>query len=83
MGYSGHHAFGRVERAFQVLFACVIGMGCRYWGESGQNQRQRRRNRDRPSVGSDARIMTTPVNALEQRGGRYGLQTMCEGERLG
>jgi acetyl-CoA acyltransferase len=26
-----------------------------------------------------ARIMTTLVNALEQRGGRYGLQTMCEG----
>lgn len=25
-----------------------------------------------------ARIMTTLVNALEQRG-RYGLQTMCEG----
>jgi acetyl-CoA acyltransferase len=23
--------------------------------------------------------MTTLVNALEQRGGRYGLQTMCEG----
>jgi acetyl-CoA acetyltransferase len=28
---------------------------------------------------SGARIMTTLVNALEQRGGRYGLQTMCEG----
>ena len=26
-----------------------------------------------------ARIMTTLVNALEQRGGRYGLQTMGEG----
>jgi acetyl-CoA acyltransferase len=23
--------------------------------------------------------MTTLVNALEQRGDRYGLQTMCEG----
>jgi hypothetical protein len=23
--------------------------------------------------------MTTLVNALEQNGGRYGLQTMCEG----
>jgi acetyl-CoA acyltransferase len=23
--------------------------------------------------------MTTVVNALEHRGGRYGLQTMCEG----
>jgi acetyl-CoA acyltransferase len=28
---------------------------------------------------SGGRIMTTPVNALEQRGGRYGLQTMSEG----
>jgi hypothetical protein len=26
-----------------------------------------------------ARIMTTLVNALEQRGARYGLLTMCEG----
>ena len=27
-------------------------------------------------LGAGARIMTTPVNALEQRGGRYGLQTL-------
>ncbi len=33
----------------------------------------------RPLGASGARIMTTFVNALEQRGGRYGLQTMCEG----
>jgi acetyl-CoA acyltransferase len=26
-----------------------------------------------------ARIMTTALNALTQREGRYGLQTMCEG----
>jgi acetyl-CoA acyltransferase len=32
-----------------------------------------------PLGASDARIMTTLVNALEQRGGRYALQTMCEG----
>jgi acetyl-CoA acyltransferase len=32
-----------------------------------------------PLGASGARIMTTFVNALEQRGGRYGLQTMCEG----
>ena len=32
-----------------------------------------------PLGASGARIMTTLVNALEQRGGRYGLQTMCEG----
>jgi hypothetical protein len=32
-----------------------------------------------PLGASGARIMTTLVNALEQRGGRYGMQTMCEG----
>jgi acetyl-CoA acyltransferase len=31
-----------------------------------------------PLGASGVRIMTTLVNALEQRGGRYGLQTMCE-----
>ncbi|CDM75431.1 putative acyltransferase [Mycobacterium marinum] len=32
-----------------------------------------------PLGASGARIMTTLVNTLEQHGGRYGLQTMCEG----
>jgi acetyl-CoA acyltransferase len=32
-----------------------------------------------PLGASGARIMTTLVNALEERGGRYGLQTMREG----
>lgn len=32
-----------------------------------------------PLGASGARIMTTLVNALQQRCGRYGLQTMCEG----
>lgn len=32
-----------------------------------------------PLGASGARIMTTLVNALHQRGGRYGLQMMCEG----
>ena len=32
-----------------------------------------------PLGASGARLMTTLVNALEQRGARYGLQTMCEG----
>ena len=31
-----------------------------------------------PLGASGVRIMTTMVNALEQRGGRYALQTMCE-----
>ena len=32
-----------------------------------------------PLGASGARLMTGLVNILEQRGGRYGLQTMCEG----
>jgi acetyl-CoA acyltransferase len=32
-----------------------------------------------PLGASGARIMSTLVNALHQRGGRYGLQVMCEG----
>ncbi|MET0517622.1 MAG: acetyl-CoA C-acetyltransferase, partial [Burkholderiaceae bacterium] len=32
-----------------------------------------------PLGASGTRLMTTLVNALQQRGGRYGLQTMCEG----
>ena len=31
-----------------------------------------------PLGASGARIMTTLLHALEDRGGRYGLQTMCE-----
>ncbi|MDG5498024.1 acetyl-CoA C-acetyltransferase [Niveispirillum sp. BGYR6] len=32
-----------------------------------------------PLGGSGAKLMTTLVHALRARGGRYGLQTMCEG----
>ena len=35
-----------------------------------------------PLGASGTRLMTTLINALEQRGGRYGLQTMCEGGGL-
>jgi acetyl-CoA acetyltransferase len=35
-----------------------------------------------PLGASGARLMTTLVNVLEQRDGRYGLQTMCEGGGL-
>ena len=35
-----------------------------------------------PLGASGARLMTTLLNVLEQRGGRYGLQTMCEGGGL-
>jgi acetyl-CoA acyltransferase len=35
-----------------------------------------------PLGASGARLMTTLLNALERRGGRFGLQTMCEGGGL-
>ena len=35
-----------------------------------------------PLGASGARLLTTLVNTLEQRGARYGLQTMCEGGGL-
>ena len=35
-----------------------------------------------PLGGSGAKLMTTLVHALKARGGRYGLQTMCEGGGL-
>ena len=35
-----------------------------------------------PLGASGARLLTTLVNALERRDGRYGLQTMCEGGGL-
>jgi acetyl-CoA acetyltransferase family protein len=35
-----------------------------------------------PLGASGARLMTTMLHALEQTGGRFGLQTMCEGEGM-
>ena len=32
-----------------------------------------------PPGATGARLMTTLLHELERRGGRYGLQTMCEG----
>ena len=62
-----------------------LGKG-RRWGANGQTGILSRTNVNggaiaigHPLGASGARIMTTLVNALEQRGGRYGLQTMCEG----
>jgi acetyl-CoA acetyltransferase len=43
-------------------------------------ERERRRHRHRPPhrlLGG--RLMATLLNELERTGGRYGLQTMCEG----
>ena len=54
--------------------------GCRYRGDLAKtNVNGGAIAIGHPLGASGARIMTTMVNALEQRGGRYGLQTMCEG----
>src|SRR6202040_676329 len=35
-----------------------------------------------PLGGSGARLMVSMIHELERRGGRYGLQTMCEGHGM-
>ena len=35
-----------------------------------------------PLGGSGTKLMATLINALKQRGGKYGLQAMCEGGGL-
>ena len=61
-------------------FASVVLAWQKETGADLQGQRQRRRHRPRPPARRHgARLMTTLVNELERTGGRYGLQTMCEG----
>jgi acetyl-CoA acyltransferase len=38
--------------------------------------------RSRLSIGSGTKLMATLLNYLEATGGRYGLQTMCEGRGM-
>jgi len=45
--------------------------------ETAQRLGLRPRDRDR-ALARGARLMTTLLSVLEQNGGRYGLQTMCE-----
>lgn len=52
------------------------------WFESRVNPRGGAIALGHPLGASGARLMTTLVNTLEQEGGRYGLQTMCEGGGL-
>lgn len=35
-----------------------------------------------PLSASGGRLMVTMMNELERTGGRYGRQTMCEGQRM-
>lgn len=52
------------------------------WFESRVNPRGGAIALGHPLGASGARLMTTLLNTLEQEGGRYGLQTMCEGGGL-
>ena len=64
-------------------FAPVVLVGLRIEGAPAADLAKTNVNGGAIAIGhplgaSGARIMTTMVNALEQRGGRYALQTMCE-----
>ncbi len=73
----GRHRSGRDQRSLR-LGGHGLGQGARL--RPGAHQRQRRRDCPRSSAGATgARLMTTLLNELECSGGRYGLQTMCEG----
>lgn len=52
------------------------------WFEAKVNPRGGAIALGHPLGASGARLMTTLLNTLEQEGGRYGLQTMCEGGGL-
>jgi acetyl-CoA acyltransferase len=65
-------------------FACVIGAWLR---ETGADWERTNVNGGAIALGhplgaSGVRLMTTLVHELERSGGRYGLQTMCEGGGL-
>ena len=56
------------------------GVGPRASSRHGPRQCQRRRDRlGHPLGASGTRLLTTLLCELERTGGRYGLQTMCEG----
>jgi acetyl-CoA acyltransferase len=75
---------GRKEIAVQHTFKVFAPIVLAWAHDTGADLAKTNVNGGAIAIGhplgaSGARIMTTLVNALEQRGGRYGLQTMCEG----
>ena len=63
-------------------FASVVLAWQKELGRRGlvEGEPERRRHRGRTPAGRDRRkLMTTMLHELERTGGRYGLQTMCEG----
>ena len=71
------HRPGRDQRGVRVRRA-GLAEGDRRGPREGQRQRGRDRPRS-PARRNRARLMTTLLHELERTGGRYGLQTMCEG----
>ena len=71
------HRPDRDQRGLRVRGA---GLGEGAPPRHGARQRQRRRHCPGPPPGLlGTKLMSTLLNELERTGGRYGLQTMCEG----
>jgi hypothetical protein len=73
------------ERVHEWILPCTTPNPTQAWAkDTGADLAKTNVNGGAIAIGhplgaSGARIMTTMVNALQQRGGRYALQTMCEG----
>jgi hypothetical protein len=65
-----------INEAFASVVLAWERSSTRTWPRSTQRRGHRHRSPDR-LLG--ARLMATLLNELERTGGRYGLQTMCEG----
>ena len=72
-----NEAFASVVLAWQKELGIDEG-----WFQERVNSRGGAIALGHPLGASGARLMTTLLNTLEQEGGRYGLQTMCEGGGL-
>ena len=72
-----NEAFASVVLAWQKELGIDEG-----WFDERVNSRGGAIALGHPLGASGARLMTTLLNTLEQEGGRYGLQTMCEGGGL-
>ena len=71
------HRRGRGQRGLRLGAAGLAGR-VPVADDEAEPARRRRSPSDTRSGASGARLMTTLLHHLEQTGGRYGLQTMCE-----
>jgi acetyl-CoA acyltransferase len=83
-GSASARTTGRNEIAVQHIIKVFVPAVLAWAADTGADLAKTNVNGGAIAIGhplgaSGARIMTTLVNALKQRGARYGLQTMCEG----